>query len=44
MSYLPGFMFVMAAIFAAPHLTEREAKVYSVLSLLAGLLIWALEP
>lgn len=43
MSLLPALFFVMATCFVAPHLTEREAKVFALIALCAGLIFWSVE-
>jgi len=43
MSMVPALLFVMAVSLIAPHLTEREAKVFALIALCAGLILWGAE-
>ena len=40
----PLILLLVAAILIAPHCTEREAKIYSLVANLAALILWITSP
>ncbi len=40
----PLILLLIAAILIAPHCTEREAKIYSLVSIIASMVLWAASP
>lgn len=40
---MPAVLLIIAVMLIAPHLSEREAKVFAVCAIAAAMILWMLE-